>query len=462
MAEPATREATFDVAAFLDGMKLTGFHVRLVLLSCLITFFDGLDFALISYSGPYMRDEMHPTITMYGWMLNASVIGQMFGSLICANIADRIGRRPVILVCTVLAAVTTILTGTARSPEAVILWRFLCGLVIGGLLPVAWALNIEAMPKVRRATVVAIIMFGFSLGAAFAGPVTNLLAPGYGWHMVYFVSGAGTFLLSLLLIVTLPESARFLVCIGAARERIEPLLRRFDPGFRADGRFILSDEREEDGANRSPLGMLAGLFKGPLAVITLLIWGAYFASSVGIYLKSQLGPTFLEELGIARQMAAWIGAFSGIAGAIAGMLLLSVTEKRGPIWVALFPVVATPILFLIGFGATGDLFLPAIIVGSILVGGGHAAVISITSIYYPSAIRSNAGGWASFVAKIGASAAPMIGVQFLGSAEQVLKSYILAGGCTLAITVCVLALAHFAKRLKGGRSDELEPAAATA
>jgi len=465
MAESAARDSAFDVAAFLDGLKTTSFHVRLVLLSCLITFFDGLDFALISYTAPYMRDEMHPSTGVYGWMLGASVIGQMVGSVVCANIADRIGRRPVILVCTVLAAIATALTGIATTPEAVVLWRFLCGLMIGGLLPVAWALNIEAMPMSRRATVVAIIMFGFSLGAAFAGPVTNLIAPGNGWHLVYFVSGAATFILSLILVITLPESARFLVSIGANRERIGTLLRRFDPTFQPDRncRFVLSDERHGDDTKKSPIGMLAALFKGPLAIVTLLIWGAYFCSSMGIYLKSQLGPTFLEDLGIDRQMAAWISAFGGVAGAIAGMLLLAVTEKRGPIWVALFPALATPLLFVIGFGwANGALFLPAILIGTVLVGGGHAAVISITSIYYPSAVRSNAGGWASFVAKIGGSAAPLIGAQFLGSAEQVIKSYLLAGGCTLGITLFVLALAHFARRLSRSAVETLEPVAAAA
>ena len=452
--------ARLDVANFLKDLKFTPFHRRILILSCLVTFFDGLDFSLISYTLPYIRDEMALSAEMMGSVSAAAFIGQMIGSLVGSYIADVIGRRPVILICTVLSAVLTFVTGYAQTPETLMVLRLLGGLTIGGLLAPAWSLNIEAMPAGQRATSVTIIMLGFSAGAAAAGPITNLIAPDHGWHYVFFICGALTLLLACALQFTLPESARWMVAKGKAKEKIAPLLKRFDPTADVDryGEFYLSDERAASNSD-NPLSKFSALFKGWLAYITPLIWLAYFCSSFAIYLKSSFGVLFLEELGLTVQNATWIGSATGIIGAIAGVALLALTEKRGPAGITLAPLLGIPFLLIVGFGFVleGPLFVPIILIGGILVGAGHAAVISITSIYYPSAVRSTGGGWASFMAKFAAVAAPLIGSRlFLGSDAKVLDGYLFSAACLAGIVVCVLFLARFATRLRADQAREEE------
>lgn len=446
---------TLDVSGFFDGLKLSRFHWQLLAISCLVTLFDGLDFALMAYTLPYIRDEMALTGPQAGYVSAAAVVGQMIGSLACAYLADTYGRRPVIIVCTLLSALLTFAVGLATSMELLIFARFVSGLAIGGLLPAIWALNVEAMSKSSRATAVTIIMFGFSLGGFFAGPTTNWLAPQYSWHMVYFVCGGATLLVAVALFFVLPESARWLVAKGAPAERIAPMLNRFDPALKAERftGFKLADERKAE-AGEGPWVKFRELFRGWLAWITPLIWAAYFFSSIAIYLKASFGPTFLETLGLERQTAAYIGAYGGLAGAIASILLLRFTEKRGPAWITLAPLLGIPAALAIGLGLdSGPLFIPVIVFGSIMIGAGHAAVISITSIYYPSSIRSNGGGWASFVAKIGATLAPLLaGYFFIGGKEDVLRGYNLTAVCLAGIVIAVLALAPFARRLQADRT----------
>lgn len=455
----AAAKGSLDVAKFLQNLQFTPFHRRILILSCLVTFFDGLDFSLISYTLPYIRDEMSLTKEAMGNVSTAAFLGQMIGSLFGSYIADVVGRRPVILMCTVLSAIMTFVTGFAQTPEELFVLRLIGGLAIGGLLAPAWSLNVEAMPAGRRATAVTIVMLGFSAGASAAGPITNLLAPQLGWHYVFFVCGALTLALALVLQFTLPESARWLVAKGKAKERIAPLLQRFDPTFRSADydTFHLSDERQASAKN-SPLAKFAELFRGWLAYITPLIWVAYFFSSFAIYLKSSFGVLFLEELGLTVVNATWIGSITGILGAIAGVFLLSLTEKRGPALITLAPLIGIPFLLLVGYGITlygHPLFIPVIFIGGILVGAGHAAVISITSIYYPSAIRSTGGGWASFMAKFAAVAAPLVGSRyFLGSTDAVLDGYLFSALCLAGIIVCILILAQFAKRLKADQDAE--------
>ena len=239
------------------------------------------------------------------------------------------------------------------------------------------------------------------------------------------------------------------------------MLSRFNPGFEAQAyeRFALSDERQTS-KSANPLLKFRELFVGALLIVTPLIWAAYFFSSFAIYLKSAYGVIFMENLGIDRQNAAWLGGASGMLGAIGGVALLAMTEKRGPGWIALAPLFAIPFSAVIGLGYVmgGTELVAVLLISATLVGAGHAAVISITSIYYPSAVRATGGGWASFMAKFAAVAAPIFGAQFLAGRQGALDGYLFTVGCLAGIVVCILALAWFARGLRDDPRGVPQPA----
>jgi AAHS family 4-hydroxybenzoate transporter-like MFS transporter len=447
---------TLDVNAFFENAGVTRFHLWLLVISSLVTLVDGLDFALISYVLPYLRDDLQLTDSMMGLVTAAAFLGQMIGSLAGSYIADLYGRRPVIIWCTILGAAFTFVTGFANNAEMIIGLRFLGGLAIGGLLAPAWSLNIESMPSGKKATAVTIIMLGFSIGGSLAGQVTNWLAPAHGWQAVFFACGAGTMALALILLFTLPESARWMVAKGKPVPLISKALGRFDPAA-ADipyTGFTLPDERKTRG--ESPWAKTADLFRGTLALITPVLWFTYFFSSFAIYMRVSFSVVFLEMLGVDRIEGTNIGSFGGLIGAVGGVLLLALTEKRGPIWIAIAPLLGVPAMLAVGWGLTGGpWFIPIIVFGTIMVGVGHAAVISMTTIYYPSAIRSTGGGWASFVAKFAAVAAPLVGAAwFLRDRNAVLNGYSFTGYCLAGVAIGVVALAIYARRLHAERALE--------
>ena len=441
---------------------LTAWHLNLLLLCSLVTFFDGQDFSALAYALPYIREDMALTDQMTGYVSAAAFLGQMIGSLFGSYLGDIFGRRPVIIWCTIGSAVFTTVVGFASSPDQLIALRFVSGLAIGGLLAPVWALSIESMPKTMRATSVTIIMMGFSFGGASAAPIANWVAPVLGWEGIFWVCGAMTGVFALILLFTLPESARWMVAKGKPIAQVAPVLARFNPAFdaRAYDQLILSDERKTT-ASANPLLKFRELFVGVLLIVTPLIWAAYFFSSFAIYLKSSYGVIFMENLGMARTDAAWLGSASGIMGAIGGVLLLMMTEKRGPGLIALAPLIALPFTLIIGLDMVedGPWFVPVLLISATLVGAGHAAVISITSIYYPSAVRATGGGWASFMAKFAAVAAPIFGAQFLAGRQGALDGYLFTVGCLLGIAVCITALAWFARSLRDeGKAPAAQPA----
>jgi AAHS family 4-hydroxybenzoate transporter-like MFS transporter len=442
---------TLDVAALLDQERFSGFHYRVFALSWLITMFDGLDLALMAYTAPYIRDELGVTSGMLGRLFSAAVLGQILGGFLISHLADRYGRRPAIVVSAIAFGLLTMLTALAQTYPQLLAIRFLDGMAIGGMLPVAWALNIELAPKRRRASVVAFVMLGYSVGSASAGPLTNLIAPSQGWEGVYVCAGAATFIAALILLKWLPESIRFLVAKGRDGTQIAGLLQKLAPeaSVSASDRFVMSDESPAKARFN-----VRQLFEQDLRLITPLLWLGYMASAFAMFLNSSWGPSLLEEMQVPRRTAALVASLAGLSGALVGALLVRMTEQWGPRAAMICPALALPVLILLGTGLVpGDLLIVTVLITGILIAAGHAAVISMSGIYYPSAIRASGGGWATSVAKFGAVLGPLVGGAVLGSDLPVVRTYLILAICPLLLCLAMAAISAVLRRRRPEASD---------
>ncbi|MEZ5891760.1 MAG: MFS transporter [Parvularculaceae bacterium] len=439
---------SFDVSAFMDGRKLSSFNYRLIILSWLITFCDGLDMMMISYTAPYIADEMLLDKSMLGNVFSAGLFGTVLGGFGFAYIGDLIGRRISIIIASVAFGVLTFATGFAQNYEQLLWFRFIDGLALGGMLPLAWALNIEYAPKRLRATVVTLIMVGYSMGTTLAGPITNWIAPSFGWQGVFFAAGAATVLCAAALYFNLPESIRFLAARAKNSEKIASIIKKLDPAaaVSADTVFTLSDEPEIKKSFQ-----ITQLFEGRLLHITPLIWLGYAVSTLTVYLMASWGPIILENLDVERKTAAWVTSVAAFAGAAAGVSLMRFTDRIGPFAIAAFPIASLPVLAMMGLAPLPTaVFLAVNVLVVALIAGGHYGILSITGIYYPTAIRANGAGWASSIAKIGGVAGPILGAAFLSSGLPVVKIFLflMTGPVLLAMAVIAIGAVVRASREK--------------
>src|ERR1700675_2899744 len=218
-----------DVAEFIDQQPVGGFQLKLLLTCAAVLFLDGFDTTAIGYVAPSLAKEWGLTKGALGPVFSAGLFGLMIGALVFGPLADRIGRKKIIILSTLAFGIGTLVTAFINDVNTLLLIRFLTGLGLGGAMPNAVAMTSEFSPHRRRATMVMIMFCGFSIGAALGGLLAAALIPQFGWRSVFLVGGAAPLLLVPILALRLPESVRFLALTGRAQARVAELLGLIGP-----------------------------------------------------------------------------------------------------------------------------------------------------------------------------------------------------------------------------------------
>ena len=111
------------------------------------------------------------------------------GSLALAPLADTLGRRPIILLCLVLMTVGMLLSATANSIGALVMWRVITGLGIGGMLASINAMVAEYANDTRRDFCVGLMAIGYPLGGMLGGMASAWLLARFDWRSVFIFGG---------------------------------------------------------------------------------------------------------------------------------------------------------------------------------------------------------------------------------------------------------------------------------
>jgi AAHS family 4-hydroxybenzoate transporter-like MFS transporter len=438
---------TIDVSVVIEQQRLSRFLVGLVLMSWIITFFDGFDSNLISFAAPYFGPRYHLDRIQLGNIFSMGLFGTLIGGFILGYVGDRIGRRPAVILATAGFGVCTMLFALADSYWSFFLLRLANGIPLGGMLPLAWALNIEYVPKRYRASIVTVIMMGYSLGTALGGPIATWLIPQVGWQAVFILGGAVSVAAAGVLFLMLPESIRFLVSKGRGSQQIRALVCRLAPEFTLpeQATFMVTDEPARHSDFRPAL-----LFRGELARITPLIWLAYIFSSMAVFFIVNWTPLVFEALRFTRAQAAAAASLNSAMGAVGGLLLMRFTDKRGAIAIAVMPAITCVLLLAAGLFTLGHATFLALnaLIGGFLIGG-HFGLHSICGIFYPSAYRGNGAGWATSVAKIGSVAGPALGGVILSTSLPVRNIFVVLAICPAVFAVSIYAVGRMHRRILG-------------
>jgi MFS transporter, AAHS family, 4-hydroxybenzoate transporter len=435
-----------DLSEIIEGQNLGRFIIQLVIISWIVTFFDGFDMNVIAFVAPELAKALHLNKVMLGNLFSAGLAGTMVGGFLFGYLGDRFGRRPAVIVATAAFAILTLGLSLPVGYDGLLALRLVQGVATGGMLPPCWALNIEYVPRTYRSTVVTVIMLGYSVGNSFAGPLTIWLTPRYGWRSVFIFGGCAALLATAVLMARLPESIKFLAKRGQRPDLIARFAQRLAPGraIRTTDEFVVSDEIGKGSQNFA----VSLLFRGELAWITPLLWVAYIASSAAVFFGLSWTPAILQMLGFSRTTAALTASANSLGGAIAGLALMRFTDIRGAISIAALPVFTVPAFLIMGFARLGGTqFIVLDFLSTTFLVGAHFGLHSVAGIFYPSAYRANGAGWATSIAKIGSVLGPVIGGITLSSRLPVKATFGLVAVCPFVVGVCMFVVGRLQDRM---------------
>jgi MFS transporter, AAHS family, 4-hydroxybenzoate transporter len=439
---------TIDVAEYIDAQPVGGFQIRLLLTCAAVLFLDGFDTTAIGYVAPALAKEWSLSKGALGPVFSAGLFGLMIGALIFGPLADRIGRKKIIIFSTLTFGIGALVTAFVQDVNALFAIRFLTGLGLGGAMPNAIALTSEFSPRRRRSTMVMIMFVGFSIGAALGGLLAAALIPQFGWRSVFIVGGVAPLIMVPILALKLPESVRFLALIGRADARVAQLLGLVNPKapLAPATRFVVG-EPELTGIP------VLHLFKAGRTLATLLLWVVFFMSLLDIYFLSNWLPTVLNDLGASVSAAAAIGSMLQVGGVVGTFALGSIIDRFSFRALALVYFIAVFAVGAIGQLGHSVIFVTmAIFAAGFCIVGGQIAANALAAGFYPTAVRATGVGWALGIGRVGSIVGPLVGGALLTMKWSAGEVFLAAAAAALCAALAAFSLSRLAGLGGSGKS----------
>ena len=395
-----------NVSDIIDTHAIGAFQLRAFLLCAAVLFVDGFDVQGITYVVPtitrewgLVRGELWPALT-------GGLVGVMLGAMFLAPLADRVGRRSVILFSCIAFGVTTLLTVMVDSLFWLVALRFVTGLGLGGALPNAIGLASEYAPHKRRALVVMFVGSGISLGAIGAGIATRQLIEPFGWQAVFVVGGVLPLLLAVVLARFLPESIRFSAAVPGRQAEAKRLLRKIKPELGSDRDIEIVSSDTQGGK-----ATVTNLFEDGRGVATVCLWVAFFMSLLNVYLAINWLPTSLEASGFTTVQASGMTTLYHVGGVMGTYTIGLLMDRLGAHRMVLVALLLAAVGFYTFATATGMTQWPTtaiLMLAGVGVIGAQVGATALASMTYPVTMRATGLGWALGVGRVGSIVGPTI------------------------------------------------------
>lgn len=234
----------------------------------------GFDMGIIAAALIFVRTTFSLSTRMEEVVVSVVLIGSMIGAAAGGPLADRAGRRKILLWGGVLFIIGSVLAPLSPNVGTLIVARALLGVAIGFTSVTAPVYVSELAPPESRGTLIGFYQFALTAGIALADLVGYWLAASHAWRTMFAV-GALPALLFLVLVLTVPESPRWLLGHGRAREA-EAVLRSYT---------------DEAGA-----AMLLTEIRAKLFVSMEKRWSALWTPTVRKALLIAVGFTVLQQV----------------------------------------------------------------------------------------------------------------------------------------------------------------------
>ncbi|EML9987701.1 TPA: aromatic acid/H+ symport family MFS transporter [Citrobacter amalonaticus] len=380
---------TTDIQAFINEHPFSKYQWMILVLCFVTVAMDGFDTAIIGFIASDLVQEWGVEKSALGPVMSAALVGLAVGALTAGPMADRIGRKKVLIMSILVFGGFSLLTAFASTLNQLTALRFLTGLGLGAAMPNAATLMSEYAPERRRALLVNLMFVGFPIGSSMGGFVSAWLIPHYGWQSVLILGGVMPLVLAVVLIVLLPESARYLVVKNKSQQQIGTILRRIAPLPEAT-HFVLRETGQIK--EKSALGVI---FSPRYALGTVMLCLTYFMGLLIFYLLTSWLPLLIRETGATLSQASIITALFPLGGGIGVLVLGALMDKFNPNKVVAVGWLLTGVFVcLVGF-STSSLVLMGVMVfiAGTIMNGAQSSMPALAAGFYPTQGRATGVAW---------------------------------------------------------------------
>ncbi len=418
-------------------------HIRqwiAVAITVALNALDGFDILSSAFAGPGIKQEWNLAPDGLGAVLAMELVGMGVGSLLLGGVADKIGRRPTILICLSLMATGMFMAALAASPQTLSFWRFLTGLGIGGMLSAINAVANEFSNKKGRSLAMALMVIGYPLGGFFGGLVVKYGLPANDWRAIFEFGAVMTTICIPLVWFLIPETPSYLNFRrpAGALERINktyasfklPTLAALPPLEAAQAKASVAD-----------------IFKPAYIRTTILLSFAYAFHATTFYFVLKMTPSIISDPQFAGQSftraeGAGVLAYANLGGALGGLVfgwfMHRFGIKRSTLIALAFSVL------LVGFFGMGQNTLTGWTMAVLSVGlFTNAAIVGFYSswaIAYPTHIRATGTGFALSIGRGGAAISPYLaGLLFARHLDLQTVALIMSSGSFIALLLFAMA-----------------------
>lgn len=400
-----------NIQQAIDDTPFSRFHWVIIVLGFLVLAIDGFDTAAMGYIAPTLSADWGIKKQDLGPVLSAALLGLSFGALLAGPISDRMGRKRVLVFSCLFFGLASLGTAYAETLNMLTFWRFLTGLGLGAAMPNAITLVSEFAPKRCRSMAINTMYCGFPLGAAGGGVISSWLIPSYGWHSVLLAGAIAPLTLTVLLVLFLPESVKYLVHRGKSVAQVKRIAQRFMSGsLEQVTQFYLDEDKVT-----VKKGSVAQLFSMPWLPGTLMLWMTYFMGLVIYYVLLSWMPTLMLGMGYPLAESAWLTSlftFGGTAGILLAGWLMDRWEAHKVVSLGFM----LTMLFALALGFEHNhiiLFGALIFLMGITMNGAQSGLQTLAATFYPTHCRATGIAWMQGVGRFGGVAGTMMSAQLL-------------------------------------------------
>ena len=399
---------------------------------------DGFDVLSISFAAPGIAKDWGIDRAALGLVLSMELFGMGIGAFVLGSLADKIGRRPMLLACLVIMSIGMALASTASDVTILSAYRLFTGLGIGGMLAATNAVVAECSNARRRNLTVAIMAGGYPMGAIVGGSAASWLLAATGrWESVFQFGAVVTVAFIPLVLWLVPETMAFLLLKrpAGALEKINRTLVR-------QGRQPLAALPPADPVQQK-MGVGA-LFAPGMASVTIMLTGTYFFHMMTFYFLVKWIPKIVVDLGFPAALAGGVLVWGNVGGAIGSIAVSLLSQRIGirPVVIASMFLAAISVS-VFGQGATtlGGLSVIAAM-ACLFANGAIAGLYAVLAQSYPAALRAGGTGLVIGIGRAGAALGPIL-AGLLFSAGWSLAPVAIAMACGTLIGGVLLSLVRY-------------------